>query len=263
VPEGHTIRRLRNDLTRLFAKTPIGATSPQGRFAEGADVINGRSVDRFEAAGKHLFGHFGNDILHVHLGLIGKFGPSVEGADAQCRLRLASSDASWDLRGPSTCAIISPDEHATIRDRLGPDPLGRSADPGAFVERIGATHKPIAEALLDQGRVAGIGNVYRSELCFLTATRPGTPASSVDVTVLTEMWDTIRALMRQGVRQGRIITRDPAEVGGSRSFGKVDDDERLYVYKRGGEPCHRCGALIRMAEIAQRKCWFCPQCQPA
>jgi formamidopyrimidine-DNA glycosylase len=262
VPEGHTIRRLRNDLDRHFGDGPITATSPQGRFAEGAAVIDQRSVDRFESAGKHLFGHFGNDILHVHLGLIGKFGPSVDGSDAQCRLRLMATDSSWDLRGPSTCSVISPDEHAAIRATLGPDPLGRKDDPALFVERIRATRKPIGDALLDQRRVAGIGNVYRAELCFLAGIRPTTPAIDVDETTLCEMWNTIRALMRRGVRQGRIITRESSEVGGPRQLARLDDDERVYVYHRDGEPCHRCGTEIRLVEVAQRKCWFCPECQP-
>ncbi len=261
MPEGHTIRRLRNDLDRLFGDGPITASSPQGRFADGAAVIDQRVVDRFEADGKHLFGHFGNDILHVHLGLIGKFGPAVDGADAQCRLRLAASGISWDLRGPSTCAVISPDVHAAICAGLGPDPLGRSSDPSAFIEQINSTRKPIGAALLDQRRVSGIGNVYRAELCFLSGIRPTTSAATVDKTTLADMWDTIRTLMRRGVRQGRIITRDPSEVGGPRRLQRLDDDERLYVYKRDSERCHRCGTEIRLVEIAQRKCWYCPECQ--
>ncbi len=224
-------------------------------------MIDGRRPEGFTSRGKHLFGHWDGVILHVHLGLIGSFAHSVEGADGTCRLRLESETARWDLRGPQTCAIIDPAGHDAIVAGLGPDPLGRSADPGRFIERMRSTKRPAAAALLDQAIVAGIGNVYRCELCFLAGVDPEVPADSVDVDRLTEMWERIRDLMRLGVRTGRIITRDPDEVGGARRLRYLDDDSRLYVYKREGEPCHRCGTEIRVARIGGRSCRSCPTCQ--
>ncbi len=261
VPEGHTIRRLANDLQRDFGDTVVNAASPQGRFAEGAALLDGRRPTKFASRGKHLFGHWDDTILHVHLGLIGSFAASVDGADDTCRLRLEAGTARWDLRGPQTCAIIDPAQHDAIVAKLGPDPLGRSKDPSRLIERVHSTKRPVAAALLDQSIVAGIGNVYRCELCFLVGVDPQTPAAAVDAERLAEMWDRIRALMRLGVKTGRIITRDPDEVGGTRRLHYLDDDDRLYVYKREGAPCHRCGDEIRLIEIGGRDCRYCPTCQ--
>ena len=117
----------------------------------------------------------------------------------------------------------------------------------------------VAAALLDQTVIAGIGNVYRSEFCYLSGIDPRTPTASLDETQLLALWDMAVSQLKLGVRLNRIVTRVPDEVGVT--AGRIGDEDRLYVYKRDGLPCHRCGDEIRLVEIAKRKAWLCPTCQ--
>ena len=139
------------------------------------------------------------------------------------------------------------------------DPLRRDGKADQFIERLLRKKVALAAALLDQKVIAGIGNVYRSEFCYLAGIDPHTPANTLDTETAQLLWDMATAQLKLGVRLNRIVTRDPAEVGVS--AGRIADDERLYVYKRDGQPCHRCGEEIRMIEIAKRKAWHCPSCQ--
>lgn len=114
MPEGHIIHRLARELRSTLDGAAVGATSPQGRFSEGAAAIDGRLLVRADAWGKYLFCDFGTgEILHVHLGLIGKFRrrstppPDPVGI---VRLRLVGQGATWDLSGPTRCELITPEE---------------------------------------------------------------------------------------------------------------------------------------------------------
>lgn len=262
MPEGHTIHRLAKDLNRTIRPTPVIASSPQGRFAEEASQLDGRKLIQADAWGKHLFLDFdGAPLLHIHLGLIGKLRRKPVDADevGEIRLRLTGKDATWDLTGPMVCALIDDDEAAVVTSKLGPDPLRRNADPADFAARMKRKKLPLSAALLDQKVIAGIGNVFRSEFCFLTGINPNTPANEIEADQVDELWNLATDQLKLGVRLNRIVTRDPGEVGVT--AGRIPNDERLYVYKRDGLPCHRCGDEIRLAEIAKRKAWYCPTCQ--
>jgi endonuclease-8 len=262
MPEGHTIHRLAKDLNRTLRPTPLRASSPQGLFEAEAQQLDGLHLDRAHAYGKHLFLDFADGpAVHIHLGLIGKLRPKPPGTgiEGAIRLRLESDEALWDLTGPMICALIDRDEIDDITSQLGPDPLRRGAKRDDFVDRLSRRSVPISAALLDQGVIAGIGNVYRSEFCFLTGIKPSTPAKKLRSDQAEEIWDLAVDQLRLGVRLNRIVTRDPSEVG--TTAGRIDDENRLYVYKREGEPCHRCGTEIRLTEIAKRKSWHCPSCQ--
>lgn len=263
MPEGHTIHRLAKDLNKTLRPSSVAASSPQGVFAEEANQLDGQPLRRAEAWGKHLFLDFENaPLLHIHLGLIGKLRPkpletpSTEGA---IRLRLVGTDQLWDLTGPMICALIDDDDLASITAKLGPDPLRRNGKANEFIDRLSRKKIPLAAALLDQKVIAGIGNVYRSEFCYLAGIDPHTPANSLDEATGHVLWDMATAQLKLGVKLNRIVTRDPAEVG--TTAGRIGNDERLYVYKREGQPCHRCGTEIRLVEIAKRKAWHCPSCQ--
>jgi formamidopyrimidine-DNA glycosylase len=165
VPEGHSIHRLARQFGDVFAGQPLAVTSPQGRFAAGAALLDGRTLLRSAAHGKHLFLHFDHGtVLHVHLGLYGAwdFGGDSEfrgassigaprkvgerevpddGADGDTpgytgppapvgavRVRLAGSHGWADLRGATTCAAITEAEADAVLARLGPDPL-QNSDP--------------------------------------------------------------------------------------------------------------------------------------
>lgn len=262
MPEGHTIHRLAKDLNKTIRPAPVVATSPQGRFAKEAAQLDGLTLNRADAWGKHLFLDFDDaPLLHVHLGLIGKFRQKPVDApeEGEIRLRLTGTDAIWDLTGPMVCALIDDEDATAITDKLGPDPLRRNADPATFAERLKRKKLPLSAALLDQKVIAGIGNVYRSEFCYLAGIDPNTPANELSDEQVDELWELATDQLKLGVKLNRIVTREPDEVGVS--AGRIPDSERLYVYKREGQPCHRCGDEIRLGESAKRKAWYCPTCQ--
>lgn len=262
MPEGHTIHRLARDMNKTLRPGVVAASSPQGRFAQEAAELDGHPLRAARAWGKHLFLDFTDaPMLHIHLGLIGKLRSkaSDEPVIGEIRLRLVGDDTLWDLTGPMICALIDPDDVHAVTSKLGPDPLRRDGKPAEFLRLVRKRSLPLAAALLDQKVVSGIGNVYRSEFCYLAGIDPNTPANSLDDSQILGLWHMASTQLRQGVRLNRIVTREPAEVG--MAAGRISDDDRLYVYKREGLPCHRCGDEIRLAEIAKRKAWFCPTCQ--
>lgn len=262
MPEGHTIHRLAKDLNKTLRPGPVAASSPQGPFAAEAAQLDGRELIAAEAWGKHLFIEFSDaPLLHIHLGLIGKLRPKSADAPEKgaIRLRLIGVDKLWDLTGPMVCALIDDEDRDTITAKLGPDPLRKDSDPAAFTAALSRRRIPLAAALLDQKVIAGIGNVYRSEFCYLAGMHPETPANSTSSDEAEQLWEMAVDQLTLGVRLNRITTRVPDEVGVA--AGRISGDERLYVYKREGKPCHRCGDEIKLTEIAKRKAWYCPTCQ--
>ncbi len=134
MPEGHAIHRIARDHHDLFAGQSLQTCSPQGRFAESAAYLQGRRCMRVEAHGKHLFYHWeAGAILHIHLGLYGKFRlhhnppPAPVG---QVRLRCQGIERSFDLNGPNCCELIGEAERSQFAERLGADPLRNDAEPG-------------------------------------------------------------------------------------------------------------------------------------
>lgn len=261
VPEGHTIHRLARDLTKTFSGVTVAASSPQGRFTKSATKLDGQSCDGFEAFGKHLIGHFSNgDVLHVHLGLIGKFRRSKGDPKGAVRLRLSADEVHWDLRGPMVCTLGSPELVDEVAAKVGPDPLKKSADPTRFYAAMRRRRVAVGAALLDQKVIAGIGNVYRAELLFLAGIDPRVSANRLSDDQLETLWRLAKTQLRQGEKLNRIVTVDPA-IGGYKNARAIPEGERLYAYKRAGQPCRSCGTPIKRLEVAGRKMWRCPQCQ--
>ncbi len=265
MPEGHTIHRHARLHRRHLGGREVAVSSPQGRFARGAARLDGRRLENVDAHGKNLFYRWeGGDILHVHLGLVGKFRthhgdppPPTPGT----RLAMQADGTTVYLAGPMTCELIDPIREEELRDRLGPDPL-RADGSGAFAANLGRRAIGVGAALLDQSVVAGIGNVYRAEVLFLEGIHPDVPARSLRGEQVTALWRRLVAELRRGERSGRIVTVEPADVG-ARRRSALGRGERLYVYKRAGEPCRRCGTAVARWELAGRKIWACPACQPA
>ncbi|OUV77062.1 MAG: hypothetical protein CBC90_07215 [Acidimicrobiaceae bacterium TMED130] len=264
VPEGHTIHRLAADLRKDFVSKSIEATSPQGRFAESAALLNGIQMIKSEAWGKHLFCHWENgNILHVHLGLIGKFRKvNIDDPPRDTiRLRLVHESSAWHLTGPQTCALITEDDLQDVVNKLGPDPLrvglrGMSK----FKKRLGASKKPIGAALLDQNLLAGIGNVYRSELLFLCGIHPEIPCNKIRDDQAEELWKWTVDLLRRGKKLNRIVTIQDEDKGTIKVKNKKRNNS-LYAYKRAGLDCRRCPDEIVISKLAGRSMWHCPNCQ--
>ncbi len=224
MPEGHTLFRLASSISAHFAGRVVSASSPQGRFAESAALIDGTLLETAESYGKHLFVDFeGDRQVHVHLGLYGKFAVRdgvAEDPRGQVRLRLVAdgSDerppAYGDLRGATACELMTRDQQRLLLDRLGPDPL-----------------------------------------------RPG---SSLRRGTFEQMWHDLVALMADGVRRGRIDTvHVPVEEALVGRVPHADTDGHpVYVYRRAGEACFVCGSTVRTEVLVGRNLFWCPRCQP-
>ncbi|MFI1253534.1 Fpg/Nei family DNA glycosylase [Streptomyces netropsis] len=267
MPEGHTIHRLAADHRDLFAGRPARVSSPQGKFADSAALLDGRVLETAEAHGKHLFlGFAATGWVHIHLGLFGKLGFGAGQAPpptGTVRLRLANPGAYADLRGPTTCALITDGEKQAIHDRLGPDPLRSGDDPDKAWRRISRSRTTIAALLMDQKVIAGVGNVYRAEVLFRHGVDPYRPGRDLTRSAWDAIWADLVVLMREGVRNNRIDTVRPEHM--PEAMGRpprVDDHGgEVYVYRRAHLPCHICDGEIRTAELAARNLFWCPTCQ--
>jgi endonuclease-8 len=271
VPEGHTLHRLATALDNAFAGRPVGASSPQGRFAESAALVDGRPLESAEAHGKHLFMTFDEvDVVHVHLGLYGRFDVHRDVVEVpepvgQVRLRLVGRNASGasyaDLRGATACELLTVVERDAVVARLGPDPLRADADPDAAWERIRRSRAPIAGLLMDQSVVAGIGNVYRAELLYRHRVDPFRPGRSLRARQWREMWDDLVGLMADGVRTGRIDTVRPEHLTDAETAHQGPRRGISYVYRRAGGPCRVCGTRVRTQALQARNLYWCAKCQ--
>jgi formamidopyrimidine-DNA glycosylase len=291
LPEGHSVHRLARQFTAVFTGEQLRASSPQGRFEQGAARLDGGTLESALAHGKQMFLRFDDDrVLRVHLGLYGKwsFGGDasfrsastmrssrgaedpLEAADddgqpryagppapvGAVRVRLVSEHGWADLRGPTACEVITAAEESAARARLGPDPLQPRPDGSAFVSKVMSSVTPVGIQLMNQAVIAGIGNIYRAEVLFLQGVNPWRPGKQLRGEEAQGIWaDTVR-LMRDGVRDGRIITTT-AEARNGRPRQTAPN----YVYKRTGLPCRRCGTDILSAVMAARNVFWCPRCQ--
>ncbi|PKW27917.1 Fpg/Nei family DNA glycosylase [Phycicoccus duodecadis] len=267
-----TLYALARDLHAAFAGTSPVVTSPQGRFAEGAALVSGRRVLGVTSRGKHLFLELEGDAwVHVHLGLIGTFtvdhGAWTAEAPVvgQVRMRLATDQHVADLRGPTVCAVVTPEEVAAVLGRLGPDPLRPDSDPEVAWRRISRSGRSIGELLMDQSVLAGVGNVYRSEVLFRQRLSPATEGRRFRRASWSLVWDDLVRLLPLGVATGRIVTVEDQvlEVEAALGRGEVPhlEERTSSVYKRDGQPCPRCGARIRTRVVAGRNLFWCGGCQ--
>lgn len=264
MPEGHTIHRLARRHAKLLGGQTVRATSPQGRFADGAALLDGHTLETTDAYGKHLFHRYARDLwLHVHLGLYGKFtdgplpAPEPRGA---LRVRLQGEQTWVDLRGPITCEVITRAEKDVVTAALGPDPLRPGADPGLAAAKLARSRTALGALLMNQAVLAGVGNVYRAEILFRHGVHPYLAGRDLDPVVWLDMWEDLARLMRHGVRTGRIITTDPDDR--DRRSGPARRVDAHYVYRRTGEPCRRCDTPIAHAVMVTRNLFWCPRCQP-
>lgn len=265
MPEGNTIHRLAREQTRDFGGRVVRARSPQGRFAREARRLDGRTFLHADAHGKHLFQFWeAGRIVHVHLGMAGdfyRFEGSAPRPRPTVRLRLVAEPVTVDLIGPPTCELITERERQAILARLGPDPLLDDADPDAV--RAAFEKRPkraIADALLDQRVIAGVGNIYRSEALFLTGIHPLRRSGKVSSEEWLALWETLRALLRRGVGEGT-VTVDASEAMHPRAVAEREKDEDdFYVYRKTF--CRRCGSRLKEIPLSGRRMFACPSCQP-
>lgn len=275
MPEGHTLHRLARRQQKLFGGKVVAVSSPQGRFVEGAALIDGHVFHKAEAWGKHLVQRYRSvddvadrrrnadeKIVHIHLGLYGAFREEPAPMDppvGAVRMRIEAEDVGTDLRGPTRCEIYTPADLDDLISRLGPDPLRVDATPEQAYARIVSSRRPIAALLMDQKVLAGVGNVYRAEVLFRAEMDPYRPGTAVRREEFDDLWADLVELMKVGVRRGRIHVVRPEDDHGPGSY--APDRPRTYVYRRAGEPCRLCGTEIAVAELEARNLFWCPSCQ--
>ena len=273
MPEGHTIHALARRLDAAFEGTSPRASSPQGRFVEEAGLLDGQEYAGAEAFGKHLTIRFGGGLLvHVHLGLFGKCSvrrhrrkdPADVPVVGQVRLRLLSDEHVADLRGATTCELLTEAEWEAKAARIGADPLRRKSIPAGTVRRLLASTRPIGALLMDQSIISGVGNVYRAELLHRLRLDPHLPGRALTEGVVHRIWEELVRLMPYGVETGRILV-DDQDVRRAAALLREGRSGRIRptyaVYRRHGKACPRCGATVRKATMAARNLYWCPGCQ--
>ncbi len=279
MPEGHTVHRLANAFAAQFVGKTVDASSPQGRFSDGAAMLDGRALLAAEAHGKQMFLAFSGDIwLRVHLGLYGMWrfgGPGLQGIGRRSRktdedapfppvpgdavrLRLMAGAHLADLSGPTACQVISTEEKMAAMARLGEDPLRADADPSRAYMKLHASRTSLALLLMRQDIVAGIGNIYRAELLYRARLEPHQPGRALQADAWVAMWHDLSKLLRDGVRTGRIITTETADRSGKRSIKR---DDAVYVAHRAGKPCHVCDTPVSAEALGGRTLYWCVTCQ--
>lgn len=391
MPEGHTVHRLAAAVTELFGGQRLHAASPQGRFAAGAERLDGQVLLGAQAHGKHFFAAFAPEAdvpwhlpaparlsrggrprwgtdqerqepdgdpgqpevtwLRIHLGLYGSWTfdgdstftaphsigaprrrvgergehalphgggsalvglrgepaegqppvrqpsrrrvldgaapdsptrnltvggeqPSATGGQAApepglweppeprgaVRLRLSSEHGVADLTGPAACEVLDAAGVVAVRARLGPDPLRADNNPRDFIAAARGRRRTIAELLMDQSIIAGVGNIYRAEALFRCGVNPARPGASVSERRLSALWEDLVPLMEYGLATGFITTVDPDDVPHPVPEGDKESG-RWYVYHRTGRPCLRCGTPVAEKELVGRRLFWCPRCQ--
>lgn len=269
MPEGHVIHRLARGIDETFGGHEVAVSSPQGRFAEQAALIDGRPLIGADAVGKHLFVEFDappvtGSLVHIHLGLIGKLavGPLVPVRGA-VRLRIEDGAHAADLRGPQWCRLVTPEQAAATIAGLGPDPLRADADPDRGWAGVSRSNKPIAALLMDQRVAAGVGNIYRAEVLFRHRVNPMLPGAKVTPELWRAIWEDLVVLMAAGVRDGRIdtVTADHTPEVMGRPAREDRHGGEVYVYRRAGQHCLVCGTEIATTTLEGRNLYWCPTCQ--
>jgi endonuclease-8 len=175
------------------------------------------------------------------------------------RVRLLAEKTVADLRGPTACEVLLPDEVQAVIDKLGPDPLIDSPKKGEerFVANVRKKSAPIGLLLMDQSVVSGIGNVYRAELLFRARLDPHTPGNKVPEDLVRALWKDWTKLLKLGVKLGQMMTMDNLSPSAYRA-ALARREDRHWVYHRTGEPCRVCGTPIVMELAAGRKLYYCP-----
>jgi endonuclease VIII len=257
MPEGHTIHRAARDQGPMLKNKRLAVSSPQGRFLQGAQQLDGRRCTAVEAWGKHLLYRFaGGDSLHIHLGLFGRFhlfkAPAGE-PKGLVRVRLASATHVVDINGPNCCEVLDAPGVAALCARLGPDILRDDADPERAWTKIHRSRAPIGQLLMDQAVVAGLGNIYRTEILWRQRLHPQMPGRDLSREAFDAFWADAARLLRLGVDENAIITVD----GGARGRGRYGTNVNIFKKKQ----CPRCHGAIRHFVMAGRNVFCCERCQ--
>jgi endonuclease-8 len=269
MPEGDTIFRSARTLHQaLSGATVTGFETAYAPLAAVHDntPLTGRVIEKVEAHGKWLLIHFSGDLILVsHMLMSGSWhiyrpGERWKRGRAHVRIviRTANIEAvAFDVQVARFHSASSFGRHSAI-PKLGPDLLGEKFDEDEAQARIRArANDEIANVLLNQQVMSGIGNVYKSEICFACGVHPFRLVSSLSDAEIDCLIDAARRFMASNVAE--------SSSAGRRTTTNTDPAARLWVYGRQGRECRRCGSAILMRKqgTTARSSYWCPECQPS
>jgi endonuclease VIII len=275
MPEGDTIFRAARTLHRALAGKPVvrfESVFPALTRVHVDTPLTGQTVESVSASGKHLLIRFsGGLILRTHMRMNGSwhiYRPHETWQRPRRDMRIVVATADFVAVGfniPVAEFFPARDlaRHEELR-RLGPDLLSEDFDEEEALRRIqGRPAETIADVLLNQRVVAGIGNVYKSEVLFACRINPFVRAGDLDVEALSGLLATARRLLLANVHSS--LASMTTYTGYRRTTGRDNPGERLWVYGRAGQPCRRCGAPVKIDKRGTdaRLTYWCPACQSA
>lgn len=274
MPEGDTLVRTANTLRRALcghAVTRFESVLPRLTRVDADRPVRGRTVERVDARGKHLLIWFSGDlVLRTHLRMHGSwhiYRPGERWQRPRADMRILIETATMQAVAFSVPVAELTTADAMARTpalaTLGPDLLAPEFDAAVAVARLSARGTmAVADALLDQSALAGIGNVYKSEVLFAAGVSPFTRVEALAPDVLARIVGLAERLLRanagDGGQPGRLTAR-----GQRRTTGRLDPAARLWVYGRLGQPCRRCGTPIQRTAQGPyaRGTYWCARCQ--
>jgi formamidopyrimidine-DNA glycosylase len=266
LPEVETVRR---SLQRLIANLPIASVQvrePRLRKPLAPDfaiALTGRTIQQIERRGKYLNIRLDNDLIWlVHLGMTGQLLVS----DPQEPLR--THDHIVIMLGNGRCLryndtrrfglmAVGRQEDIEAQMALGVEPLSPGFSSRYLSEKLRQTQRTIKDIIMDQRVVAGVGNIYASELLFRAGVRPGRVAASLDPSEVERIVNATKAVLREAIQhKGSSISDYLDGEGRPGSF-----QERFRVYDQAEKPCQSCKTLIQRETQGGRSSFFCPRCQ--
>ena len=257
MPEGDTVHLAATRLHRALAGKTL--TKTDFRVPRHATVdLSGRRLEEVVARGKHLLFRIGRDVsLHTHLKMDGEWhlyraGDRWRAPAWQARVVLEAEGSVAVGFRLGTVELLPRSGEITVVGHLGPDLLGPDWDAERALANLAAqADRPIGDVLLDQRVMAGLGNVYKCEICFLAGIDPWTPVAEIaDLAAIVSL-------------AKRVIEGNRA-TGMQITTGIDVPGRRHWVYGRRAKPCLRCGTKVeRRADTSERVTYWCPRCQPA
>jgi len=235
--------------------------------ARVAAELEGERIAAVDRRGKYLIVRFESGrVLLIHLRMTGNLlhgsGEWLSADDphrrAVVRLDDGSDVAYRDVRRFGTWLLVEPNElEPYLGDRVGREPLERSFTTKRLAEALVGRRTPVKAAILDQRRLAGVGNIYADEALWRARIHPQRPAGELGLDELKALHRGIRTALKAGIaRQGATLRDYRTPDGGSGGM-----QHEFKVYGREGEPCDRCGTPIEKIRAAGRGTWYCPNCQ--
>jgi endonuclease-8 len=272
MPEGDTIHRAAATLQRAIGGqvvTRFESVLPKLTRVDADTPMRGRTVERVEARGKHLLIWFSGDlVLRTHMRMNGSwhiYRPGERWQRPHRDMRIVIETAAMHAVAftvPVAEFVMSHElaSHDLIAG-LGPDPLTNTFRAEDAIERIQAhSDVEIADVLLDQTVISGIGNAYKSEILFGARVNPFALVSQLTREQLAEIVNVATRFMRANVSDG---VSGFSRTGGRRTTGRADPAARLWVYGRDGQACRRCGTPISRLKQGPyaRSTYWCARCQ--